>query len=233
MRLPDLVEGRLLRRYQRFMAEVELEGGERVTAHCANTGSMRGCLVGGARVWLSRASNPGRKLAWTWDLVEAPGGALVGVVPLRANLLAREALESGLIPDLAAYPERRAEVRYGEGSRVDWLLQGDGLPPCYLEVKSVTLVEDRVALFPDAVSARAGRHLRELAAMLAQGARAGMLFCVQRADAERVEPADRIDPAYGAALREAIGAGVEAWAVACEVTPAGIRPVRALPVRCS
>lgn len=229
---PPLQEARLLRRYKRFLADVEPAVGGRLTVHCPNTGSMLGCAEPGMRVWLSRATNPERKYAWTWELVEAQPGVLVGIHTGRANGLVREALESGLIAELAGYPDVRGEVRVGEGFRVDFLLRGHRRrPDCYLEVKNVTAaVEDGVALFPDAVSERASRHLRELMARVRKGMRAMLCFCVQREDVEEVRPADEIDPVYGDTLRKALRAGVEVCAYGAQVNAAEVVLHRSLPV---
>lgn len=227
---PPLLEGRLIRRYQRFLVDVETPDGV-LTAHCPNTGSMQGCLVPGSRVWVSPASNPARKLAWTWELVETAPGVVVGVHTGRSNALVHEALEAGLLPELVAYGRVRPEVRYGQGSRVDFLLQQAGLPDCYLEVKNVTAaVAGRVAAFPDAVTERGRRHLEEMAAMVAAGQRAVLVFCVQREDVDRVRPADEIDPAYGRALREAVRQGVEVRALRAEISPQEIRLVHCITV---
>lgn len=230
MLLPSLLEGRLVRRYQRFLADVETAGGL-VTAHCPNTGSMLGCKDAGMRVWLSPAANPARKLAWTWELVETAPGVIVGVHTGRSNALVREAIEAGAVPELAGYPTLRPEQRYGEGSRIDLLLQAPGRPDCYVEVKNVTAaVEGGVGYFPDAVTARGAKHLRELAAMVAAGHRAVLVFCVQRGDVAEVRPADHIDPAYGRALRDALAAGVEVLALGATVTPQAIALTRRLAV---
>lgn len=234
MRLPPLVAGQLLGRRQRFLADVKLGDGETVVAHCANTGSMLGCREPGSRVWLSAAADPKRKLAWTWELVEAQPGVIVGIHTGRSNGLVEEAIAAGRIPALAGYAGLRREVRYGaENSRIDLLLEDAGRPSCFVEVKNVTAaVADGVALFPDAVSARASKHLRELAAMVAAGKRAAIVFCCQRGDVHEVRPADAIDPAYGRALRAAIAAGVEAYALAGRVAPAEIVLDRMVPVVC-
>lgn len=234
MRLPPLVAGQLLGRRQRFLADVKLGDGETVVAHCANTGSMLGCREPGNRVWLSAAADPKRKLAWTWELVEAQPGVIVGIHTGRSNGLVEEAIAAGRIPALAGYAGLRREVRYGaENSRIDLLLEDAGRPSCYVEVKNVTAaVADGVALFPDAVSARASKHLRELAAMVAAGKRAAIVFCCQRGDVHEVRPADAIDPAYGRALRAAIAAGVEAYALAGRVAPEEIVLDRMVPVVC-
>ena len=230
MLFPSLLEGRLVRRYQRFLADVETAGGL-VTAHCPNTGSMLGCKDAGMRVWLSPAANPARKLAWTWELVETAPGVIVGVHTGRSNALVREAIEAGAVPELAGYPTLRPEQRYGEGSRIDLLLQAPGRPDCYVEVKNVTAaVEGGVGYFPDAVTARGAKHLRELAAMVAAGHRAVLVFCVQRGDVAEVRPADHIDPAYGRALRDALAAGVEVLALGATVTPQAIALTRRLAV---
>ena len=230
MLFPSLLEGRLVRRYQRFLADVETAGGL-VTAHCPNTGSMLGCKDAGMRVWLSPAANPARKLAWTWELVETAPGVIVGVHTGRSNALVREAIDAGAVPELTGYPTLRPERKYGEGSRIDLLLQAPGRPDCYVEVKNVTAaVEGGVGYFPDAVTARGAKHLRELAAMVAAGHRAVLVFCVQRGDVAEVRPADHIDPAYGRALRDALAAGVEVLALGATVTPQAIALTRRLAV---
>ena len=231
MRFPaPLLEGRLLRRYQRFLADVDTAAGI-LTAHCPNTGSMQGCAEPGMRVWLSPATNPARKLAWTWELVEALPGVVVGMHTGRSNALVREAIEAGRVPELAGYPAIRPEVKYGEGSRIDLLLTAPGRPDCYVEVKNVTAaVAGRIGYFPDAVTTRGTKHLREMSAMVAAGHRAVLVFCVQRGDVDCVRPADHIDPVYGRTLREALAAGVEVIALGATVSPAGIELERRLAV---
>lgn len=228
----ELRAGRLLRRYQRFLADVELETGQRVTAHCPNTGSMLGCAEPGSRVWLSVAANPARKYPWTWELVQAPEGALVGIHTGRSNALVREAVEAGVIAPLQGYTACRGEVAYGEQrSRIDWLLSAPGRPDCYLEVKNVTAaVRDGVGYFPDAVTARGAKHLEEMRRIVAAGQRAVLCFCVQREDVSEVRPADHIDPAYGRVLRQAVAAGVEVLAYGAQVGLEGISLRRQLPV---
>jgi len=226
-----LSRGRLLRRYKRFLADVVLDDGSEVTAHCANTGAMLGCGRPGARVWLSRADRPGRKLGWTWELVEAEPGVVVGIHTGRTNDLVAEAILAGRIPRLAGYRTVRREVTVDAG-RVDFVLESPRRKPCVLEVKNVTAaVRARVALFPDAVSTRATRHVRFLALEAARGRRAVLLYCVQREDVGEVRPADYIDPVYGRALREARAAGVELMAWGCSVTPAAVTLERRLRVR--
>lgn len=228
-----LIPGRLIRRYKRFLADVELDGGDTVTAHCANPGAMLGLAEAGARVWLSRAANPARKLKLSWELVEVDlgaGPALVGINTTHPNALVAEAIADGGLAELAGYKTMRREVRYGAGSRVDLLLEAPDRPACYVEVKNVHLMrEPGLAEFPDSVTKRGARHLDELAAMVAGGARAVMVYLVQRGDAERVALARDIDPAYGIAFDRAAAAGVEALAYVCDVAPSGIAVSRRLP----
>ena len=227
MRFPaPLIPATLVRRYKRFLADVMLPSGEIVTAHCANPGGMIGLMVPGARVWLSKANNPARKLRHSWELVEVDLGAgteLVGINTGHPNTLAAEAIASGLIPELAGYASVRREVKYGKNSRIDFLLEQPGRPPCYLEIKNVHLMRlPRLAEFPDAVTKRGAKHLAELAEMVDTGARAVMLFLVQIASAERFAIARDVDPAYAAAYDEARLRGVEAIARRCRLTFQGI-----------
>jgi sugar fermentation stimulation protein A len=222
MRYPDpLIPGRLIKRYKRFLADVKLDGGAEVTAHCANSGSMLGLAEPGARVWLSPAANPKRKLKYTWEIVEADG-AMVGINTFLPNRLASEAIGAGAIPELVGYDELRREVPYGRNSRIDLLLQGPGRPSCYVELKSVTLKRGRAAQFPDAVTARGAKHLDEMAREVAGGARAVMFYLVQRADCDEFSIARDIDPDYDGALGRALAAGVEVICHACRVTTEGI-----------
>lgn len=235
MHFPEpLIPGRLLRRYKRFLADVVLDGGGEIVAHCANPGSMLGLAEPGSRVWLSPAGNPARKLRWSWELVEVQGGTggcLVGINTGRANALVGEALAAGRIAELAGYDGLRREVRYGANSRVDFLLERAGQPPCYLEVKSVTLTRGGgLAEFPDAVTARGSKHLAELAAVARRGGRAALLFLVQRADCARVAVAADIDPAYAAALGQAKADGVEILCYSCRLSPAAIALDARLPL---
>lgn len=227
----QLVKGTLIKRYKRFLADVTLEDGSVVTAHTANSGSMLGCCTPGSEVWLSPANNPARKLQWTWELVRVDG-LLVGINTSHPNALAAEAVAAGAIPDLAGYETVRREVKYGKNSRIDLLLQGGGKPDCYVEVKNVTLFRDGHAEFPDAVTARGAKHLEELMTMVAEGKRAVMLYMVQRerGDVAAFRVAHDIDPAYAAALRVALAAGVEAICRTCTVTTEGIEVGPALPL---
>jgi len=223
MQFPEpLIPGRLQRRYKRFLSDIVLDDGTEVVAHCANPGSMMGLAAPGAPVWLSPANNPSRKLKYSWELVEVDG-ALVGIHTGRANALVAEALEAGKIPELGGYQGRRPEVRYGTNSRIDFLLEGDGRPACYLEVKSVTLKRGgTTAEFPDAVTARGAKHLAELVEVVRQGQRAVQFFLVQRADCDRVAVAADIDPAYAKALAEAVAGGVEVICYKSNLSPAAI-----------
>ncbi len=229
MDLPHpLYPGTLIRRYQRFLADVMLDSGETVTAHCPNSGSMKGCAVPGYRVLLSRSANPRRKYCYTWELVEVDG-SWVGINTGLPNRLVAEAIRERKVPELAGYSEIRPEVRYGEHSRIDLLLSGPaGL--CYVEVKNVTLVEGGRALFPDSVTERGQKHLRELMREVASGNRGVIFFVVQRGDADAMAPADTIDPEYGRLLRRAAGSGVEAMAWQARVEPEEIVLYRRLEV---
>ena len=229
-----LVEGRLIRRYKRFLADVQLAG-EVVTAACPNTGSMMGCAEPGSRVWLSEHDSATRKYRHTWELVEVSGRkpVLVGINTGKPNALVAEAIAEGAIPELTGYPNVRREVAYGEeGSRIDFVLEGDR-EPCYVEVKNVTAAASKgVALFPDCVTERGSRHLRELMRLKAAGLRPVQLYCVQRGDVNEVRPADGIDHEYGRTLREAIAAGVEVLAYRARVTPEEIRIAKRIEVVC-
>lgn len=229
-----LVAGRLQRRYQRFLADVALDDGRRLTCHCPNTGAMLGCAEPGLRVWLSRSDRRGRKYAHTWEQVETAQGVRVGIHTGRTNALVREALDAGAaLPELAGCAAVRAEVSVpGAPMRADFRLDGPG-GPCFLEVKNVTAAVERgVALFPDAPSRRGVRHLEVLSGLAGEGVRAVLVFCAQRADVTEVRPADRIDPAYGRALRAAIAAGVEVLALGARADDHGIAVDRRLPVVC-
>ncbi|MHB0805944.1 DNA/RNA nuclease SfsA [Stutzerimonas nitrititolerans] len=227
-----LEAGRLVRRYKRFLADIVSDAGEALCIHCPNTGSMLNCMGEGARVWFQRSNDPRRKLPGTWELVETPQGRLACVNTARANRLVEEALLGGVIEELAGFTALQREVAYGlENSRVDFRLDyPEG--PAYVEVKSVTLGfgDTAVAAFPDAVTLRGAKHLRELAALARDGVRAVQLYCVNLTGIEAVRPASEIDPLYAAALREAVAAGVEVLAYGVEISPEEIRLSRRLPV---
>ncbi|EIK93189.1 putative DNA-binding transcriptional regulator [Pseudomonas sp. M47T1] len=211
---PALEEGRLLRRYKRFLADIRTLDGEELTIHCPNTGSMFNCMVEGGQVWFSRSNDPKRKLPGTWEISETPQGRLACVNTGRANRLVEEALNAGVITELAGFTALKREVAYGEeGSRVDFCLQyPEG--PAYVEVKSVTLGYDgtTVAAFPDAVTQRGAKHLRELATLARNGVRAVQLYCVNLTGIDAVRPAGEIDSAYADALKAAVADGVEVLA---------------------
>jgi sugar fermentation stimulation protein A len=235
MRFPTpLVPATLIRRYKRFLADVTLPNGEAVTAHVANPGAMTGLATPGARVWLSKSDNPKRKLAWSWELVEADFGGgieLVGVNTMHPNAVVAEALATGMIPELAGYANARREVRYGRNSRVDVLLEDPARAACYVEIKNVHLMRRQgLAEFPDAVTARGAKHLDELADMVAAGHRAVMLFLIQIGSAERFGLAADIDPTYARAFARVRAAGVEAIAYRCAITADGIVFARAVPI---
>lgn len=225
-----LIRGSLIRRYKRFMADVELESGEVVTAHVANSGAMLGTSAPGLEVWLSPAANPLRKLKWSWELCRVDGG-LVGVNTAHPNGVAEDAIKAGLIPELAGYETVRREVKYGRNSRIDLLLEAPGRPTCYVEVKNVHLKRDGDwAEFPDAVTVRGAKHLVELRDMVAQGHRAVMLYLVQRQDCTGFRPAADIDPTYSRGLAAAMRDGVEAICYTCRLSIEDITIGTRLPV---
>ncbi|MBC00974.1 MAG: DNA/RNA nuclease SfsA [Rhodobacteraceae bacterium] len=224
MQFPEaLVSGRLTRRYKRFLADVVLDDtGEEITAHCANPGAMLGLTAPGSRVYLSRSDNPKRRLKYSWELIEADE-TLVGINTAHPNALVEEALQAGLVPELSGFASLRREVKYGRNSRIDILLEAESAPPVYVEVKNVHLMRAAgLAEFPDSVTARGAKHLVEMSDMVAAGARAAMVYLVQRGDCETLSLARDIDPAYAAAFDAARAAGVEAYALGCSVSPSEI-----------
>lgn len=237
MKFPDpLISGRLIKRYKRFLADVELQDGRVVTAHCANPGSMMGLAEPGSRIWLSPARNPQRKLRFSWEIASADGEA-VGINTSLPNGIVADAIANGKVPELAGYPELKREVRYGKNSRIDILLSGAGEktgsteagPLCYVEVKNVTLKRGAdLAEFPDSVTSRGAKHLDELGDAVEAGHRAVMFFLVQRGDCSRLGIAGDIDPNYQAAFRQALSRGVEVLCYNCRVTPEQIEMNRAL-----
>lgn len=218
MRFPSLlVRGTLVQRYKRFLADVQLPNGGTVIAHCTNTGSMMGCKTPGSPVYLSRCDNPGRRLLYTWEMIRINGG-WVGINTLHPNRLVVEGIQTGAIRELQGYMSVRREVCTRVGTRLDLCLESaSGL--CFVEVKNVTLASDGIAAFPDAVSARGTKHLKELIRLKRKGHRAAVVFVVQRQDCEAFRPADEIDPEYGRWLRRAFRAGVEVLPYQAHVTP--------------
>ena len=230
-----LLRGRLIKRYKRFLCDVELEDGTIITATCANTGSMKGLVTPGAAVWLSESDSPTRKYAHTWEMVEHDAGlgaTIVGINTAHPNRIAAEAIEAGRIAPLKGYANLRREVKYGANSRIDILLEDPKKGRCYVEIKNVHFMrETGLAEFPDSVTSRGAKHLDELSTMVAEGHRAVMFFLVQRADASRVTLARDIDRLYGEAFDRALAAGVEALAYRCELSETGIQLSNKIPVR--
>ncbi len=215
-----LLEGRLVKRYKRFLADVILKDGSAVTAHCPNTGSMKNCWSEGDRVWLRFVDDPKRKLKYTWELVELQGKNLACINTGRANHLVKEAILEKRIPELIGYSELKTEVKYGdENSRIDILLKDESKPSCFVEIKNVTLLEDDgIGYFPDAKTTRGTKHLRELMAELEKGNRAVLFFNVAHTGIKEVRPASHIDPEYAATFTQAVKAGVEVFVYGCEIT---------------
>ena len=226
---PDLYGGTLLRRYKRFLADVELASGRQVTAHCPNSGSMTGCSESGQPVYLSYHDNPKRKLQYTWELIDMPN-SLVGVNTLVPNRLVYAAIRAGFVKTLAQYENIKSEVKAGANSRLDLLLSNNENDQCFVEIKNCTLVNQGTASFPDAVTARGRQHLIELQELVAIGNRCMMFFLIQRMDADRFAPADQIDPAYGKELRKAVENGVEIIAYDVVIDLKKIKLRRSLPV---
>ncbi len=229
-----LIPATLIKRYKRFLADVVLPGGSETTVHVANPGAMLGLLTPGSKIFLSKSESPTRKLPYSWELVQADFGSgpeLVGVNTGHPNRIVAEAISAGLLPEAAGYTSVRREVKYGKASRVDFLLEGNGKPPCFLEVKNVHMMRrPGRAEFPDCVSARAAKHMAELGDVVEQGSRALVVFLCQIGSAEAVSVARDIDPAYGKAFDRALERGVEATALVCRITPEEIVAERAIPV---
>lgn len=225
-----LIPAQLIKRYKRFLADVILEDGQALTVYCPNTGSMMNCAKPDSRVWLSYSDDPKRKYAYTWQLVQNHPDELACIHSALANNVVKEALEAGKVAELRGYEQLQTEVRYGdENSRIDLLLSCND-EQCYVEIKSVTLhVDNGLGLFPDAVSARGSKHLRELVAMKQQGHRAVLLFCVQNTAIKRVAAAAEIDPKYAQTLQEVIAAGVEVLVYDTEISPQGVELKGSLP----
>ncbi|MGD9423699.1 DNA/RNA nuclease SfsA [Pantoea sp. NSTU24] len=220
---PPLKPARLIARYKRFLADVMTPDGEVLTIHCANTGAMTGCATPGDRVWYSTSDSLTRKYPHSWELTETQQGHWICVNTLRANPLVAEALDLNQLPELAGYTQRQAEVKYGtEKSRIDFLLKAEGRRNCYIEVKSVTLLHEGKGYFPDAVTIRGQKHLRELATVASEGHRAVLLFAVLHAGIEDVSPARHIDAAYAEQLAQAQQEGVEVLAYQAELSAQGM-----------
>lgn len=241
---PSLKQGRLIKRYKRFLADIRLNDGSEMTLHCPNTGSMKNCQAPDSDIWYSISENPKRKYPGTWEIVRVNGGFLAGINTGRANALVREGIENATVKPLQGYDSIKAEVPYGqEKSRIDFLLEQAGSDEkCYVEVKNVTLGEDGrqddsisavarpgLGLFPDAVTERGRKHLRELLEMKKHH-RAVLIFCVQHTGVNKVQPADSIDPEYGKALRAAVDAGVEVYAYRAAISAEEITLVDEIPV---
>lgn len=216
--LSTLIEGTLVKRYKRFLADVQLADGTIVIAHCPNTGAMTGCAEPGWKVWLSPSNNPKRKLLYTWEVVLTDQQHWIGINTNKANALVKEAIQADKITELLGYETIKAEVKFGEeNSRIDFLLSSPKKPDCYVEVKSVTLLENNLGYFPDAKTLRGQKHLRELSAIAKQGKRAVMLYCVQHTGIQSVQVAKHIDPDYAHELNQAILNGVQILCYGCDI----------------
>ncbi len=231
---PPLIEAILVKRYKRFLADVKLPDGSIITVHCANPGSMAGLTEPGNRVWISDSQNPKRKLRYSWELVEIAGfdgPVMVGINTNQPNRLAEEAILAGQIDMLSGYSSLRREVKYGKNSRIDFLLEDENLPPCYVEVKNVHFMRTPgLHEFPDSITARGAKHLEELGDMVEQGNRAVMLYIIQRNDGSRFKLATDIDTNYATAYRRAMKRGVEACALGCSISQNGIEARVLLPI---
>ena len=225
---PELIPATLLKRYKRFLADVMLETGEIVTAHCPNTGSMKGCSEPGRPVYLSSHDNPKRKYKYTWELIAMPT-SLVGVNTLVPNRLVFKSIDQKLIPELSEYNSIRREVKIGEHSRIDLMLTDGGAKRCYVEIKNCTLVSEGIARFPDAVTSRGLKHIIELENLAEAGHRCMMFYFIQRMDAQVFRPADHIDPAYGRALRLSVAKGIEVLAYDVCIDLQGIELNKKIP----
>ena len=228
---PALQPARLIKRYKRFLADVVTPQGDTLTIHCANTGAMTGCATPGDTVWYSTSASLTRKYPHSWELTETQQGDWICVNTLRANTLVREAIEAAAIAELAGYSTLQAEVKYGaERSRIDFLLQADQRHNCYIEVKSVTLLQQGKGYFPDAVTVRGQKHLRELAKIAADGERAVLFFAVLHSGIEDVSPARHIDAQYAELLAQAQQSGVEILCYKAQLSPAGLTLKKSLVV---
>jgi sugar fermentation stimulation protein A len=227
--LPPLIRGRLIKRYKRFLADVELDTGETITAHCPNSGSMKGCAIPGSRVWLSISDNPKRKYPHTWELIKVPD-TYIGINTLVPNRLVKLAIEQGLINELSEYTKVTSEVKTSEHTRLDLLLEKSDDQKCYVEIKNCTLVEDGIASFPDAVTTRGQKHLEELEHLVAKGHKGVIFYLIQRTDATIFKPADTIDKVYGEKLRKAVQNGVKIITRDTRINTRVIQVEKAVPV---
>ncbi|URO00019.1 DNA/RNA nuclease SfsA [Leclercia adecarboxylata] len=228
---PALQPATLVQRYKRFLADVVTPEGETLTLHCPNTGAMTGCATPGDTVWYSTSTNIKRKYPYTWEITQTVDGEYICVNTLRANQLVKEAISLDAIPELCGYKTLKSEVKYGsESSRIDFMLQAEDRPECYIEVKSVTLAEKDNGYFPDAVTLRGQKHLRELISVAAAGKRAVLLFAVLHSAIARFSPARHIDPKYAQLLNEAQKQGVEVLVYKAELSADKITLRSALPV---
>ncbi len=227
--LPELISGSLIKRYKRFLADVELEDNNVVTAHCPNSGSMKGCATPGSRVFLSRSNNPKRKLSFTWELLETPD-SLVGINTQVPNKLVKEAIENNLVSELGGYDKVKPEIKTSAHTRLDLLLENDKKEKCYVEIKNCTLAKNGKAMFPDAVTVRGKKHLLELEKLVALGHRGVIFFLIQRMDIKSFTPAGAIDPEYANTLKKVAARGVEIIAMDTIIDREFIRLGKAIPV---
>lgn len=206
--LPPLITGKLIKRYKRFMADVELDTGEVVVAHCPNSGSMKGCAIPGSKVWLSKSDNPKRKLKYTWELILTPD-TMIGINTQVPNKLVKQSIENNLIQELSGYDKVKAEIKTSDHTRLDLLLEKNTGEKCYVEIKNCTMVEDGIAMFPDAVTTRGQKHLDELEHLVSLGHRGVIFYLIQRMDALSFKPASMVDPVYAEKLKKVVLNGVE------------------------
>lgn len=227
--LPPLTKGKLIKRYKRFLADIVLETNETITVHCPNSGSMKGCAIANSDVWISKSDNPKRKYPCTWELIQTPE-SLVGINTQVPNKLVKLSIENGLVPELTGYEMVRSEVKTSAHTRLDLVLEKGAGPDCYIEIKNCTLVENSIAMFPDAVTTRGQKHLDELEQLVSKGYRGVIFFLIQRMDAFEFQPAEEIDPVYAQKLRKVVKSGVEvmAWDVSIKTDCITLR--RPVPV---
>jgi len=228
--MPPLIKGTLIKRYKRFLADITLETGEEVTAHCPNSGSMKGCAIPGSSVWLSESDNPKRKYKYTWELAKVPQ-TMIGINTLVPNKLVKQSIENDLIEELAGYDHVKAEVKTSSHTRLDLLLENKTGEKCYVEIKNCTMVEEGIAMFPDAVTTRGQKHLDELVELVSQGHRGVIFYLIQRTDAILFKPAAMIDKIYAQKLRKAKENGVEIITRDTVITTELIKLRNAVPVQ--